>query len=281
METQSLNHELYTLLWQNQGSISEFIVAQVREFITCNISRDPEDRFESRIDGRTVVFWARMMKDGTIIAVADARQPNPICNFKAISFGGHLRHALSGLNQKPIEGNRWILIPSYDDHAMISYWDPAVDFTTSDTPSLGEEDLAAMLDEIPSHILIDLDETVMLRPNTVPPKDITFFPRDFPQGMPLVLPKEFIQKYCDVKFHHKVKPSIASDWRRGYEIDVSGITPAVIKMMDYIARSHLVRDSSDRWAQWHGEKYTRRAAKMTPQEYVTFRKVLLELGAKE
>jgi len=110
-------------------------------------------------------------------------------------------------------------------------------------PIRDEADLLLLIDDIPQIVFTNGDYGIELAHYDVEPKDITFFPSDYPHGAAIILPKRFVQDHCHEKFSIKpiydrtslVKPP------RQFTLVTAGISAEVARIIHRTAEHNKCR----------------------------------------
>ena len=265
-EDGSLNHELY-LLFRGEGD-NQLTLSKYIETLMTNLAFDTRIKrsslvkdFVIEIDGQDRAFSHYQIGDSVIAMtkMTDQRAQK----YEAI---------------KTTNG-RYLLM-SWRDPAFGLRWCANGEISSP----ISEEEMRSILGTIPTELFIDGEDasnTVCPAPNKRDQTEITFFPSDFPQGsVPLTLPRKFVQEYCDVKFHKKVRLPGAAGQRR-HNIETASVTAGIADMMYCIVNYYAPSDKCDPCFDRYCRRYDECRSLLTPREYVTFHKLVRELGIKE
>jgi len=173
----SINHALYSLLGIDGAeriSISEFIRQRVVRFAYCSSLYRHTEPLKFLVGGIRRYLWIHNI-DGILIASQWPSQDH-------------------GIVAMMTTGRRWLAMSNTPIDFGIRYiWAGLADEIISD------DELFAVLDTIPSRILMGAYNVITPIRRTILQDNVTIFPCDFPMSEPLSLPRRFVQEYCDSK----------------------------------------------------------------------------------
>jgi len=160
------------------------------------------------------------------------------------------------------------------------------------SPLLDQEETLSFLDLVPQQILMvkDCDPPPVLVRNNLKPKDVIFFPADFPRGSPISLSETFVLTFCHQKYDGDLRSNERAPFEirnegcddgevRKYIINTPWITLDVAALVECFADHYptckCYANTDDFW-----KAYGKIEERITDCEYITFLRVLRELGIK-
>jgi len=259
--SQSINHQLYSLLCtrprNHHLTISGFICHYIDDFASHVDISAGECRAVDILIGKTSKVFHLYQYQGITLGLT---RPGPG------EWIGDILLRVDGGRWILTRGPNWILREAY-----LIQEDGKIHIPTTD------DELLALLDLVPTIVLISANDTMEVVLNTAPtPRDITFFPCDFPQSQPIALSIAFVERYCHGKYH-EMKPG------QRHTLAISSLTLAVAEMMYHIVDKYMegtCRHGCSDCQDEECDRHLEQIAKLSPQEYVTFLMLMRELGIK-
>ena len=251
----SINHTLYMLACKSSSSyldLATFIARSITSTRMSTAKLQPREVRSIILDKTHATISTYEIKDGATLGLV--RIPDS-ATYKAI---------------KLMDG-RWILARPYLNPSLVQW---ITDGTVS--PPLQESVLLSILDLIPTSVLIDGAGIIFPNSHFAVKRTITFFPRDFPHGQPLILPTAFVQEYCHARCCAEAKAI-------GYcTIATNTITPKAASLIQCIADAHPMCgcDGDFSASTTYSQNYDEIKSSMDAAEYVAAMEVLCELGIK-
>jgi len=259
-------YELYELLCRHPKSgelslsITEFITERVRRF-TYNEGFELLGRsFCAIIDGKCQSFFMSK-RNGITIATAQ-------------------EHMLRTYGALMIADDIWLVVATRGKTVGLCYFTPDEKIS----PPIDDDATMSILHLIPDVVILEGECCIIPYRDGPESQDVTFFPSDFPHSAPLTLPEKFVRECCDRQYHapdalpDDPPDDIGQDHRK-YNMKVSSITEKVSLLVNVVVDNYALPDC-DRCCKYYSKEYDQIKDSMELREYVTFIRVMQELGVR-